>query len=67
MQKLYEITAQFPDGVELDEVEILIVLATKKRFDLLEKESGRFHKRLDVLGRENWKMQKLGYSILKEK
>ena len=67
--KLYEITAQFPDGVELDEVtEVLIVLATKKRFDLLEKESAEeFHKRLDVLGRENWKMQKLGYSILKGK
>ena len=66
--KLYEITAQFPDGVELDEVtEVLIVLATKKRFGLLEKESAEeFYKRLDVLGRENWKMQKLGYSILKD-
>ncbi len=66
--KLYEITAQFPDGVELDEVsEVLIVLATKKRFTLLEKESAEeFHKRLNNFGRENWKMQKLGYSILKD-
>ena len=66
--KLYEINAQFPDGVEQDEVsEVLIVLATKKRFTLLEKESAEeFHKRLNDFGRENWKMQKLGYSILKD-
>lgn len=67
--KLYEITAQFPDDVELDEVsEVLIVLATKKRFTLLEKESAdKFHKRLNDFGRENWKMQKLGYSIFRDK
>ena len=53
----------------LDEVsEVLIVLATKKRFTLLEKESAEeFHKRLNDFGRENWKMQKLGYSILRDK
>ena len=66
--KSYAITAEFPDEVKRDEViEVLIVLATKKRFTLLPKESAEnFYKRLDALGRENWKMQKLGYSILKE-
>ena len=65
----YAIFADFPEGVVKEEVmEVLIVLATKKRFELLEKESAEgLYKRLDDLGRENWKMQKLGYSIMREK
>ena len=57
-----------PD-MDLDEnvqFEVLILLATKKPFDLLEIEnSASLYQRLNSLGRDNWQMIKMGYNVLK--
>ena len=46
--------------------EWLFLLATKTNFELLESESAEsFYKRLDELGRENWRLLQIGYTILK--
>lgn len=68
-KKEYVLDAKFPNQIEKDEVsETLIVLATKKKFKLIEKESTEsFYQRLDELGRNNWKIQKLSYWIFREK
>ena len=68
-QNTYAITAQFPEQIKKDEVsEMLIVLATKKKFDVIDKESAEsFYQRLDELGKHNWKIQKLSYWIFREK
>ncbi len=42
-------------------------IAVKSRFETLESESfENFYKRLDELGRENWRLEKIGYTILSE-
>ena len=57
-----------PD-MNLDEnvqFEVLILLATKRPFDLLEIEnSASLYQRLNSLGRDNWQMIKMGYNVLK--
>ena len=45
----------------------MILLVTKKRFDLLERsKTSDFYKRLDELGRENWRKIELGYTIYRK-
>ena len=46
--------------------EVMLVLATKKAFPLLDKETSEdFYRRLDALGRENWKIAKLTYFVMR--
>ena len=66
--KAYSFFAEFPDEQNGRAVnEWLFLLATKSKFEVLEIESSEnFHKRLDELGRENWRLEKIGYTILSE-
>ena len=61
------LTAVFPHDQNLDEThEVIIVLASKTPFDLLEKEqTTRFYQRLDDLGRQGWRLQYLAYRLLR--
>ena len=64
----YQITTSFPKKLKKNETqEILIVIATKKNFDIIkEQKIVDFRKRLNSLGRYNWKRIILGYTILKD-
>jgi len=69
-RRSYEIVAQWANeyqGLESNEVsEVMLVLATKTDFPLLDKESAEsFYRRLDDLGRENWKIAKLSYFVMR--
>ena len=60
--------AEFPEGQNGKAInEWLFLLATKIKFEALDMEtSENFHKRLDELGRENWRSEQIGYTILSE-
>ena len=65
----YELFANWDSSYEEGELneasEVMLVLATKKDFPLLEVEpASSFYKRLDELGRENWKIAKLTYFVM---
>ena len=64
-QKFYDIYAYIPEDRRSDELsEFMILLATKQKFDLLTQTSAsNFYKRLDELGRSNWRKIDLGYTI----
>ena len=66
--KPYDFYAEFPkdqNGKAINEW--LFLLATKSKFEALDTESSEnFHKRLDELGRENWRLAQIGYTILAE-
>ena len=66
--KAYSFFAEFPkdqNGKAINEW--LFLLATKYKFEELDSErSENFHKRLDELGRENWRLAQIGYTILAE-
>ena len=66
--KAYSFFAEFPNDQNGEAVnEWLFLLATKSKFKALDTErSENFHKRLDELGRENWRLEKIGYTILSE-
>ena len=66
--KTYSFFAEFPKDQNGSAVnEWLFLLATKSKFEALDLErSENFHKRLDELGRENWRLEKIGYTILSE-
>ena len=66
--KTYSFFAEFPKDHNGRAVnEWLFLLATKTKFEALNLEkSENFHKRLDELGRENWRLEKIGYTILSE-
>jgi len=59
--------AMLPSDFARDEAnEFLIVLASKAPIAMLEKEEvGSFYKRLDDLGRANWRLTKFGYRIIR--
>ena len=65
---MYSLFAEFPkehNGKAVNEW--LFLLATKSKFDVLDIESSEnFHKRLDELGREHWRLEQIGYTILSE-
>jgi hypothetical protein len=67
-EKRYGLFAEFPEDSKRDEIiEYFFVLATKKRFKTLGNETVEsFRTRLDELGRSNWRLKPLGYSILKK-
>ena len=66
--KTYSFFAEFPKNQNGRAVnEWLFLLATKSKFEALASEkSESFHRRLDELGRENWRLEKIGYTILYE-
>ena len=67
--KKYSLEAQLPSqSTDIKEItEYIILLATKKDFVLVDEEDeANFHKRLDELGRGNWRKRPLAYSIYKE-
>ena len=67
--KKYSLRAQLPSqSTDIKEItEYIILLATKKDFVLVDEEDeANFHKRLDELGRGNWRKRPLAYSIYKE-
>jgi hypothetical protein len=64
----YKLWAKFPENTKSREVmEYLIVVASKKKLDMLSEQSSEdFHRRLHEVGRENWQKTELGYSILRD-
>jgi len=70
VQRQYQIFATWDkayQNLETSEAsEVMLVLATKKAFPLLDKETSEdFYGRLDALGRENWKIVKLSYFVMR--
>ena len=65
-QVLVEWAQAYRDLETSEASEVLLVLATKKDFPLLDKEKSEdFYRRLDALGRENWKIAKLTYFVMR--
>ena len=65
----YALSIGFPEELKKDETqEFIIVLATKKKFAILNNiKVSELLTRLDDLGKANWYMQKIGYSVLRKK
>lgn len=64
----YQLYAEFPEEQNTKTVsEIFFILASKSKFEMLSVESSEnFFKRLDELGRENWRLERIGYTIFSE-
>ena len=67
--KNYALDITFPNNFKKRESqEYIIILATKEEFAILEKTKvSELLLRLDELGKFNWYMKNIGYSIIKEK
>lgn len=67
--KRYKLDIGFPADLKKDETqEFIIVLATKRKFAILNKiKISELLTRLDEEGKSNWYMQKIGYSVLRKK
>ena len=67
--KRYKLDIGFPADLKKDETqEFIIVLATKRKFAILNKiKVSELLTRLDEEGKSNWYMQKIGYSVLRRK
>ena len=67
--KSYALNTNFPINFKKTESqEYIIILATKEEFAILDKiKVSELLLRLDEIGKFNWYMKNLGYSILKEK
>ena len=65
----YELTIGFPPELKKNETqEFIIVLATKRKFAILNKvKVSELLTRLDDEEKPNWYMQKIGYSVLRKK
>ena len=63
----YELRTKIPDNVKEDETyEFFVIIASKKQFVILDNEKVLdFKKRLSILGRSNWDMKKIGYTIIR--
>ena len=63
----YELRTKIPDNVKDDETyEFFVIIASKKQFIILDNEKVLdFKKRLSILGRSNWDMKKIGYTIIR--
>ena len=64
----YALEALLPKDFENDQLsEIMLVLATKDEFSLLNTETApNFYKRLNELGRDRWRKINLGYTIVRK-
>ena len=67
-KRRYSLEAYIPENTQSEEIaEFMVLLATKKKFDLLDKQtSSNFYKRLDEFGRQNWRKKDLGYTIYRK-
>ena len=65
----YSLSIVFPKELKKDETqEFIIVLATKRKFAILNMiKVSELLTRLDDMGKSNWYMQKIGYSVLRKK
>ena len=65
----YSLSIGFPEELKKDETqEFIIVLATKRKFAILNMiKVSELLTRLDDIGKSNWYMQKIGYSVLRKK
>ena len=65
----YSLSLGFPEELKKDETqEFIIVLATKRKFAILNTiKVSELLTRLDDMGKSNWYMQKIGYSVLRKK
>ena len=65
----YSLSIGFPEELKKDETqEFIIVLATKRKFAILNMiKVIELLTRLDDMGKSNWYMQKIGYSVLRKK
>ena len=63
----YKFFAYLPDGYKKESLaEFMVLLATKKKFVLLEETSAsQFYTRLEEFGRSNWRKIDLGYTIFR--
>ncbi len=68
-QSKYKLNITFPSNLKKNETqEFIIVLATKRKFAILNKiKISELLTRLNGLGKVNWYMQKIGYSVLRKK
>jgi len=64
----YEFVAKLPKDQDLEQfTEFMLILATKKKFDLINTESAQgLYERLNQFGRKNWRKINLGYTILRK-
>jgi len=64
----YALEALLPEDFQNEQLsEIMLVLATKDKFSLLNKETApNFYKRLNELGRDRWRKIHLGYTIFRK-
>ena len=64
----YKLMTKFPKDFPQDETyEFFVIVASKKKLDILSKQNIiDFNKRLSRLGRSNWEMKKLGYTIMRD-
>ena len=64
----YKLKTKFPNNFFKDETyEFFVIVASKKKLVILEKEKViDFKKRLSILGRSNWDMKKIGYTIMRD-
>ena len=64
----YKLMTKFPKDFPQDETyEFFIIVASKKKLDILSKQNIiDFNKRLSRLGRSNWEMKRLGYTIMRD-
>ncbi len=64
----YKLVTKFPNNFAQDETyEFFVIVASKKKLDILSKQNIiEFNKRLSLLGRSNWEMKKLGYTIMRD-
>ena len=64
----YKLMTKFPKDFPQDETyEFFVIVASKKKLDILSKQNIiDFNKRLSRLGRSNWEMKRLGYTIMRD-
>ena len=64
----YNLMTKFPKDFPQDETyEFFVIVASKKKLDILSKQNIiDFNKRLSRLGRSNWEIKRLGYTIMRD-
>ena len=65
----YELKAEFPKEQKEDVVsEFIVLLASKIQVSFFEDQSAQeFFKKLDEIGRDNWELKIVGYSVMRKK
>ena len=68
MNDCYNLKVNFPQNFYKNITqEFIVIIASKVKIDILEEENIiELYKRLQNLGRSQWQMQRLGYSIVRD-